>query len=89
MPDIMLHGWGCGTSCVQFAVVDLQSGKVTFPADFAVVTQEHFEAGDFDKVDAGDFNALRFKMDSQLLIVIGVHSIIEKHKEAYNAVFDF
>ena len=76
-------GWGCGTSCVQFAVVDLKSGKVTFPADFAIVTQEHFEADGFDKAGAGDFNALRFKIDSELLIVIGALDEGEKGEGAF------
>lgn len=41
-------GWGCGTSCVQFAVVDLESGQVIFPDDFSVISGVNLEADEFE-----------------------------------------
>ena len=30
--------WGCGTSCIQFAIVDGLTGKVFFPTEFQSVS---------------------------------------------------
>ncbi|MBK7391953.1 MAG: hypothetical protein IPI64_01480 [Chloracidobacterium sp.] len=31
----ILTGWGCGTNCSQWAVIDARNGKVFFPKEFA------------------------------------------------------
>lgn len=76
-------GWGCGTSCTQFAVVDLKSGKVIFPDDFTGVMGLHFDADDFENEGGGPFWGIRNKINSRLLIVVGMLDEDEKQEGAY------
>jgi hypothetical protein len=62
-------GWGCGASCLQFAIVDVISGRVSFPIGIESVSTTHV-GNDVGEVDIA-FNALRFRIDSNLLIVLG------------------
>jgi hypothetical protein len=67
-------GWGCGASCLQFAIVDAESGRVEFPDPIRNVTTTHVGA---DAAEEGvKFNGLRFQLQSSLLVIIG--SINEK-----------
>jgi hypothetical protein len=66
--------WGCGTSCTQIAVIDAASGKVFHPAGIRI----NYSDVDADlPVDTApsprraDFDALRYRPDSRLLIVSG------------------
>lgn len=66
-------GWGCGSSCLDWAVVDSQTGRVHFDAARRVVSTVHV---DDDRSQPGDrvnrtFNALRFRRDSSLLVLQG------------------
>lgn len=57
----VLTTWGCGTSCVTGAAVDLMSGKVTFlPATICCW-------GDVDK----DFKPAKFQARSRLIVFLG------------------
>lgn len=81
-------GWGCGTSCVQFAVVDVKSGKVIFPDEFTSVMGLHFDADDFEKEGSGPFWGLRYKIDSRLLVVVGMLDEDEKREGAFYYVLE-
>jgi len=77
-------GWGCGTSCVQFAVVDLKSGEVVFPDDFTVISGAHLYADEFEKDSGGgQFWGLRYKVNSKLLIAIGTLDEDEEREGAF------
>jgi hypothetical protein len=65
-------GWGCGSSCLDWAVVDRITGSVYFDPSFRIVATDH--VSDNETVDNDldqTFNALRFRRDSSLLIVQG------------------
>ena len=81
-------GWGCGTSCLQLAVVNLKSGKVITPGDFTAVTWHHFAADDFEKSGSGPYWALRYKKDSRLLIVVGGLNEGEEREGAFYYVLE-
>ena len=58
--------WGCGTDCMQIAIVDARNGTVFFPDNLGVLSfvnvhDDVFEAG-----------VLRFRRDSRLLIAVGM-----------------
>jgi hypothetical protein len=57
--------WGCGTCCEQFAIVDLRTGKVSFPG-FTVSCG--LNPRDPVQKDAGIF----YRADSRLLVVSGI-----------------
>jgi hypothetical protein len=58
--------WGCGTSCVQFAVIDNESGAV-YESPFGSLPKADICLGGGDPDDTGVF----YKPDSSLLIVRG------------------
>ncbi len=65
-------GWGCGAACLQWSVVNARTGKVWFEPTVSVVDANH--VGDEGSHTAGvnsDFYNLRFRLDSQLLVVLG------------------
>lgn len=76
-------GWGCGTSCVQFAVVDLESGQVIFPDDFSVISGVNLEADEFEAEAGGHFWGLRYRLDSRLFIVLGTLDEDETREGAF------
>jgi hypothetical protein len=53
--------WGCGSTCVGFAVVDAKTGSVVFHPSVRRVMQVPYQ------VD----NVLRFRVDSRLLVMAG------------------
>ena len=71
----ILATWGCGTGCTQIAIIDALTGNVFHPpgARTNSVVDVHHEL----LVDGGssryraDFGALRYSVDSRLLILIG------------------
>src|SRR5690349_17331640 len=63
--------WGCGTSCVMFAVVNLESGRVVTPKSFTTVSGDHLVADDCLCTAGGLSWGLRFARDSTLLVVVG------------------
>jgi len=75
-----IAGWGCGTSCLDWGIVDALTGKVTFDATLRVLETP---AGDWANYEAltksyaasgankGDFDLLLFRRDSSLLVMLG------------------
>ena len=65
-------GWGCGTACLQWAVVDAKTGAVRFEPSIEVVTADRVSDAQAAAGDANqDFFMLRFRRDSRLMIVLG------------------
>lgn len=60
----ILTQWGCGTACIQAALIDAQTGEVYFPEILQGVIQGYNEA--FEK-----HGMLEFKKNSTLLIIYG------------------
>lgn len=65
--------WGCGSGCIEFALVDLKTGKVIFPEGITPITVSLLvDADDFEKsAKPDDERVFRCKADSRLLIVVG------------------
>jgi hypothetical protein len=67
--------WGCGAGCIDFGIVDAVSGKVFFDPSLRGVSNDHVRESDSEKdLDDGVDRTtlqLRFRRDSQLLIVFG------------------
>jgi len=59
-------GWGCGTDCTHIAIVDATSGAVYFPKNLRSLVWTNV----YDDVLRDD--VLRFRKDSDLLIVVGM-----------------
>jgi hypothetical protein len=81
-------GWGCGTSCVTFAVVNLKTGKVIFPDDFSSAHGVHLSADDFEREALSHFWGLRYKIDSRLLIVVGTLDEDKNREGAFYYILD-
>ncbi len=63
--------WGCGSSCAQFAVVNLTTGKVVTVHGVDSVSGVHLGADDFlPGTDSGAWG-FRFKRNSRLLVLVG------------------
>ncbi len=63
--------WGCGSSCAQFAVVNLKTGRAITINGVQNVSGVHFGADDFlPQTDSEDWG-FRFKKDSRLLVLVG------------------
>jgi hypothetical protein len=63
-------GWGCGTSCVQWAITDAQTGSVYFPPDeIASISTVHVITAEDESEP--HFYGLRFRKDSTLLMILG------------------
>ena len=63
-------GWGCGTSCVQWAVVDARTGAVYLPPDeIASISTAHVDIAEGEPEP--HFYGLRFRIDSELLLILG------------------
>ena len=63
--------WGCGSSCAQFAVVNLKTGHVITAQDVKSVSDVHFAADDFLPKTDSDSWGFRFRKNSRLLVLIG------------------
>lgn len=64
-------GWGCGTSCVSFAIVDALTGKVFAPSEFQTISGTRLAADDFQSSAKSHYWGLRFKVNSSMLIAVG------------------
>jgi len=74
-----IAGWGCGTGCLDWGVIDSASGKVTFDAGIRTLQNP---AEDWDRykkateiyarrgANRADFDLLLFRRDSALLITL-------------------
>jgi hypothetical protein len=56
-------GWGCGSACIQFAIVDAQNGRVFFDPTLKSVS--------VDNVAEAPEPDIRYRLDSRLLVVLG------------------
>jgi len=64
--------WGCGTSCSQFAVVNLKTGHViTLEGMYRVTHDDDLRIDRFLPETDSKSYAFRFKKDSNLLVVVG------------------
>jgi hypothetical protein len=81
-------GWGCGISCVTFAVVNLKNGNVIFPDDFTSDVGNHLSADDFEPDASSGFWGLRYKIDSRLLIVVGMLDEDENREGAFYYILE-
>jgi hypothetical protein len=64
-----IAGWGCGASCLQFAVIDSKTGRVFFPNNIPSVVTTHVDTDPNEPTP--QFFGLRYHLDSRLLIVLG------------------
>ncbi len=62
-------GWGCGTACVELAIVDAKTGRVVFPPGIRYVDVNFVELGPNEPEP--EILPLRYRLDSRLLIVVG------------------
>lgn len=62
-----LASWGCGAACFQWAIIDLQSGKVFHPVNLASTEHVNVEESLYE----GEIHAVQVRTDSRLLVVIG------------------
>ena len=63
-----IAGWGCGSSCLQFALIDAKTGAVSFPSGFEYVSGVHVGS---ESDQSRRFWGLQYHRDSRLLVVIG------------------
>jgi hypothetical protein len=63
--------WGCGTSCAQFAVVNLENGRVITPKGVVSVSGDHFMTDGFLPSTDSEGWGFRYKHDSRLLVLVG------------------
>jgi hypothetical protein len=69
-------GWGCGGGCLDFAIVDAANGRVFFPPDISTVSVANVDQAK-DEAEP-KFDALRYRLDSNLLMVLGAPKEDEK-----------
>jgi hypothetical protein len=68
--------WGCGSACLQWAIIDAKTGKIFFDKRNWVLDLNHVAFGGDDAAPqlpegTTDLVGLRFRRDSRLLILIG------------------
>lgn len=63
--------WSCGSSCAQFALVNLSTGKVLTVNGVDSVSGVHLGADDFLPGTNSDAWGFRFKRSSRLLVLVG------------------
>jgi len=75
--------WGCGSSCAQFAVVNLKTGSVITAQGVDNVSDVDFAADDFlPKANSGTVS-FRFRKDSRLLVIVGAINEDDSKEGAY------
>jgi hypothetical protein len=78
-PDFAGHyivaSWGCGTGCTQLAIIDAVSGRVFHPVGLRTNSIVDVDAellgDDVRPARRADFGALRYRVDSRLLVLVG------------------
>lgn len=64
--------WGCGTNCLELAIVDAKTGQVFHPENLQAVDNLSVAFEDFDLLPPADsFAMVKYRPDSRLLLVIG------------------
>jgi hypothetical protein len=67
-----IAGWGCGSSCLQFAIIDARNGRVYFPPHIGSVSTVHVDQA--LREPEPDFWGLRYRIDSRMLVVVGARN---------------
>lgn len=73
----VLTGWGCGTNCSEWAIIDARNGKVFFPRELEGVggglcdLPEKGLPGDLPHLGDEDAGPIYFKETSRLIILRG------------------
>ncbi len=71
----ILATWGCGTGCTEIAVIDAVTGKIFHPPGASTNQIANVDTDLLEDVSAtprrADFGALRYRVDSRLLILFG------------------
>lgn len=79
----MVATWGCGSSCAQFAVVNLENGRVITAKNVDSVSGVHVAADGFlPNTDSRDWG-FRFKRDSRLLVLVGTLNEDDSNEGAF------
>jgi hypothetical protein len=82
-----IAGWGCGTSCLDWGIVDARTGKVTFDAKLRMLETMSDDWARYDALtktyaasgaNKEGFDLLLFRRDSSLLIMLGAPGEDEK-----------
>jgi len=72
--------WGCGTSCSQFAVVNLKTGHVIIlKGMYSVAHDINLRTDGFLPDTDSKSNGFRFKKDSKLLVLVG--AVVADHSK--------
>jgi len=78
--------WGCGSSCLTFAIINARTGKVIFPYDSCGVSSVHMghiDVDDFESNAISGCQGLRYRLDSRLLILLGAIDEDEHREGAF------
>ncbi|MGH6883735.1 MAG: hypothetical protein ACREFM_22625, partial [Hypericibacter sp.] len=62
-------GWGCGSACLDFGILDARNGHVYFPPELRAISVMNVASSPGEA--APDYDALRFRPDSDLIAVLG------------------
>jgi hypothetical protein len=80
----ILATWGCGTSCTEIAIIDAITGKVFHPPGARSNFIDNVHGDLLVDTDASprraDFGALRYSVDSRLLVLIGTPEQREENR---------
>ena len=82
--------WGCGTSCANFAVINLKTGRVIQPETFYSASSTYFGT-DVNAVfpdSQSDDDTFGFRKDSNLLVVLGDRNDDESREGAFYFVLE-
>ena len=65
--------WGCGTGCIQIAVINCKTGRTIFPDEFTTIDAGHVYY-------KGPIRAVYFKINSSLIVISGA---LDEDKSKY------
>ena len=81
--------WGCGSSCAQFAVINLRTGRVITLKGFSSTSLVYFDNDrDFLPGTESDDLGFRYRSDSKMLVVIGDINEDESREGAFYLVIE-
>lgn len=80
--------WGCGSSCAQFAVVNLTTGRVITAKNIDSVSGVQLNADEFLPHTESDAWGFRFNKNSRLLVVLGTLNDDETKRGAFYFVLE-
>lgn len=73
----ILTGWGCGTNCLEWAIIDARTGRVFFPKEFEGVgfgfcdLPKNAMPGDTPKTTEDNNGPLYSKANSRMVVLTG------------------